>query len=290
MGYQKSPSLSNNTYKKNGRARGPGSFAGSQSLSNNNYKKNVVIVASMSSRGHGVSKIKGSVGGSGGFRGYVTVSKDDIVVLDGAGDKKAIKERCEQADLKAAQQTKDGRDVKVSNLRAELENVKDETLGAMVQLKESESEAKALRTMTHRMILTHEDMVSVVDCIEKDYTVITLQCNDRPKLLFDIACTITEMKYVVYHGVVHAEQMEANREHDRVMLCLEAAIERRTFEQIRNPMSSDSASTNKLKIRTSTGENGSSLVDATMLPVKSVADDLNLMKSGQVNSFVSSTY
>ncbi|GKC11351.1 hypothetical protein Tco_1008133 [Tanacetum coccineum] len=48
---------------------------------------------------------------------------------------------------------------------------------------------------------------------------------------------------------------------------------------IRNPMSSDSASTNKLKMRTCTGENGLSLADATMLPVKSAADDLNLKKS-----------
>ncbi|GKF13902.1 hypothetical protein Tco_0055364, partial [Tanacetum coccineum] len=61
-------------------------------------------------------------------------------------------------------------------------------------------------------------------------------------------------------------------------------------KKIRNPMSSDSASTNKLKIRACTGENVLSLADATMLPVKSAADDLNLMKIGQVNSFGSSTY
>ncbi|PWA97282.1 hypothetical protein CTI12_AA030400 [Artemisia annua] len=53
-----------------------------------------------------------------------------------------------RAALKAAQQTKDGRDVEVSNLCAELETVKDETLGAMEQLKEAESKAKALPTMT----------------------------------------------------------------------------------------------------------------------------------------------
>nr|GFB80633.1 kinesin-like protein KIN-14L [Tanacetum cinerariifolium] len=45
-------------------------------------------------------------------------------------------------------------------------------------------------------------------------------------------------------------------------------------------MKNDSASTNKLKIRTCTGENGLSIADATMLPVKSVAHDLNLMKNG----------
>lgn len=39
------------------------------------------------------------------------------------------------------------------------QNLKDETLGAMDQLKEAENEAKALRTMTQRMVLTHEEMV-----------------------------------------------------------------------------------------------------------------------------------
>nr|GEW78233.1 hypothetical protein [Tanacetum cinerariifolium] len=90
--------------------------------------------------------------------------------------------------------------------------------------------------------------VSVLDCIEKDYTVITLRCKDRPKLLFDTVCTITDMQYVVYHGVVHTGQMEAYQEYyirhidgnrvrseaerDRVVQCLEAAIERRTSEAL----------------------------------------------------------
>ncbi|KVH98102.1 hypothetical protein Ccrd_023672 [Cynara cardunculus var. scolymus] len=72
----------------------------------------------------------------------------------------AIRQR--EVALKAAQQTKDGRDVEVSNLRAELENLKDETLGAMEQLREAESEAKALRSMTQRMVLTHEEMVRLI--------------------------------------------------------------------------------------------------------------------------------
>lgn len=39
------------------------------------------------------------------------------------------------------------------------QNVKDETASTVEQLREAESEAKALRTMTQRMILTHEEMV-----------------------------------------------------------------------------------------------------------------------------------
>ena len=51
--------------------------------------------------------------------------------------------------------------------------------------------------------------VTVFDCSEKDYTVITMRSKDRPKLLFDIICTLTDMQYVVFHGVVHTRRMEA---------------------------------------------------------------------------------
>lgn len=51
--------------------------------------------------------------------------------------------------------------------------------------------------------------VTIVDCIEKDYTVITMRSKDRPKLLFDTLCTLTDMQYVVFHGVVHTGRMEA---------------------------------------------------------------------------------
>ncbi|XP_076895889.1 ACT domain-containing protein ACR6-like [Bidens hawaiensis] len=90
--------------------------------------------------------------------------------------------------------------------------------------------------------------VTVLDCVEKDYTVVTMHCRDRPKLLFDIICTLTDMQYVVFHGVVHTEKMEAFQEYyirhvdgsplsseaerERVMQCLEAAIERRTSEAL----------------------------------------------------------
>jgi len=41
------------------------------------------------------------------------------------------------------------------------QNIKEETAGAREQLREAENEAKALRTMTQRMVLTHEEMVTL---------------------------------------------------------------------------------------------------------------------------------
>ncbi|CAL5373115.1 unnamed protein product [Camellia sinensis] len=72
----------------------------------------------------------------------------------------ALRQR--EVALKAAQQTKDGRDEEITALHVEIENLKDDTESASEQLCEAESEAKALRTMTQRMILTHEEMEEVV--------------------------------------------------------------------------------------------------------------------------------
>ncbi|KAH7578520.1 hypothetical protein JRO89_XS01G0392400 [Xanthoceras sorbifolium] len=72
----------------------------------------------------------------------------------------ALRQR--EAALKAAKQTKDGRDDEVVVLRTEIQNFKDEAAAAMEQLGEAESDAKALRSMTQRMILTQEEMEEVV--------------------------------------------------------------------------------------------------------------------------------
>ncbi|XP_042498291.1 ACT domain-containing protein ACR6-like isoform X2 [Macadamia integrifolia] len=88
--------------------------------------------------------------------------------------------------------------------------------------------------------------VTILDCIEKDYTVVTMRSKDRPKLLFDTVCTLTDMQYVVFHGAVDTGRKEAYQEYyirhvdglpvsseaerRRVKHCLEAAIERRASE------------------------------------------------------------
>ncbi|KAL9229413.1 hypothetical protein vseg_004880 [Gypsophila vaccaria] len=102
-------------------------------------------------------------------------------------------------------------------------------------------------------------LITVADCPEKDYTVITMRSKDRPKLLFDIVCTLTDMKYVVFHGMVSSGTMEAYQvknfefyirhidgrpirseaERERVMQCLEAAIERRASEGLELELCTD---------------------------------------------------
>lgn len=91
-------------------------------------------------------------------------------------------------------------------------------------------------------------LVTVEGCADKGYTVVNVRCPDRPKLIFDTVCTLTDMQYVVFHGTIVAEGPEALQEYyirhidgcpinseaerQRVIHCLEAAIKRRTSEGI----------------------------------------------------------
>ncbi|XP_011624381.1 ACT domain-containing protein ACR3 isoform X2 [Amborella trichopoda] len=45
-------------------------------------------------------------------------------------------------------------------------------------------------------------LVSVDTCGERGYSVVNVRCKDRPKLLFDTVCTLTDMHYVVFHASI----------------------------------------------------------------------------------------
>ncbi|XP_042438153.1 ACT domain-containing protein ACR8-like [Zingiber officinale] len=85
--------------------------------------------------------------------------------------------------------------------------------------------------------------VSVQNWAERSYSVVSVQCRDRPKLLFDVACTLTDMDYVVFHGTLGVDAdrayqefyirhvdggpISSEAERQRVIQCVQAAIERR---------------------------------------------------------------
>lgn len=54
-------------------------------------------------------------------------------------------------------------------------------------------------------------LVTVERCADIEYTVVNLRCPDRPKLLFDALCTLTDMQYVVYHATIIAEGPDAHQ-------------------------------------------------------------------------------
>ena len=73
----------------------------------------------------------------------------------------------------------------------------------------------------HQMMLADRDYensegvaVSVQNLIERDYSIVNVCCRDRPKLLFDIICALTDMDYVVFHGNVDTdEDLRAHQVH-----------------------------------------------------------------------------
>ncbi|XP_048135348.1 ACT domain-containing protein ACR4-like isoform X2 [Rhodamnia argentea] len=66
--------------------------------------------------------------------------------------------------------------------------------------------------------------VTVDNCTDKGYTVVTLRCQDRPKLIFDT-------EYYIRH--VDGSPISSEAERQRVIHCLGAAIKRRTSEGIK---------------------------------------------------------
>ncbi|KAI9381693.1 hypothetical protein POPTR_014G006700v4 [Populus trichocarpa] len=85
--------------------------------------------------------------------------------------------------------------------------------------------------------------VSIDSCKEKGYSVVNVRSRDRPKLLFDTLCALTDMQYVVFHAAVSAKGTMADQEYfirqqdgctldteserHKLTQCLIAAIERR---------------------------------------------------------------
>ncbi|KAF1873399.1 hypothetical protein Lal_00027437 [Lupinus albus] len=86
--------------------------------------------------------------------------------------------------------------------------------------------------------------VSVTKCEDKGYWVVQVRSRDRPKLLFDTVCVLTDMQYVVFHAAISSKKSIADQEYfirhkgsnstldnkgerEKLILCLISAIERR---------------------------------------------------------------
>ncbi|KFK28853.1 hypothetical protein AALP_AA7G057000 [Arabis alpina] len=92
-------------------------------------------------------------------------------------------------------------------------------------------------------------IVSVQNLPKRGYSVVNLQCKDRLKLLFDVVCTLTDMAYIVFHAAIrtvgetaflefyvrHSDghPVSSEPERQRLIQCLQAAIERRTVKGVR---------------------------------------------------------
>ncbi|CAI0405502.1 unnamed protein product, partial [Linum tenue] len=55
--------------------------------------------------------------------------------------------------------------------------------------------------------------VTIEPCEEKGYSIVNLRSADRPKLLFDTVCALTDMEYVVFHAAVSSLGTLADQEY-----------------------------------------------------------------------------
>ncbi|KAE9599403.1 hypothetical protein Lal_00039409 [Lupinus albus] len=105
------------------------------------------------------------------------------------------------------------------------------------------------------MEMGRKRMVTIDSCEEKGYSIVGIECKDRPRLMFDTVCTLTDMQYVVFHASISSRAGYAFQEYfirhidgyalytagekERVIKCLEAAIERRVCEGVRLELCGD---------------------------------------------------
>ncbi|KAK2981209.1 hypothetical protein RJ640_030598 [Escallonia rubra] len=94
-----------------------------------------------------------------------------------------------------------------------------------------------------------ETEVTIEKCNEKGYSMVTVRSRDRPKLLFDTVCTLTDMQYVVFHAAISSKgsiafqeyyirqndgcTLNSENERRRITRCLIAAVERRVSHGLR---------------------------------------------------------
>ncbi|GLT25327.1 hypothetical protein SLA2020_232880 [Shorea laevis] len=98
-------------------------------------------------------------------------------------------------------------------------------------------------------------VVVIENCEEKGYSIVSIECKDRPRLMFDTVCTLTDMQYVIFHASISSRDgyafqeyfirhvdgytLSTESEKERVIKCLEAAIERRVCEGVKLELCAD---------------------------------------------------
>ncbi|CAN6580808.1 unnamed protein product [Malus baccata var. baccata] len=98
-------------------------------------------------------------------------------------------------------------------------------------------------------LCTDFPVITVQNWAERGYSIVNIQCKDRAKLLFDVVCTLTDMDYVVFHATIktsgdrgymefyirHTDgtPISSEPERQRVIQCLQAAVQRRASEGVR---------------------------------------------------------
>ncbi|CAI0379148.1 unnamed protein product, partial [Linum tenue] len=138
---------------------------------------------------------------------------------------------------------------------------------------------------------THSPVaVTVQNWLERGYSVVNVQAKDRTKLLFDVVCTLTDMGYIVFHATVNTigdrgymefyirhqdgTPISSEAERQRVIQCLEAAVERRASEGVRLELSTPDRQGLLADVTRTFRENGLNVTRAEVSTMKETAQNV----------------
>lgn len=52
-------------------------------------------------------------------------------------------------------------------------------------------------------------IIHIEGCHEKGYSIISVECRDRARVVFDTLCTLIDMEYVIFHGYINTRDGHA---------------------------------------------------------------------------------
>ncbi|KAG0460501.1 hypothetical protein HPP92_020798 [Vanilla planifolia] len=145
---------------------------------------------------------------------------------------------------------------KIRCIKARLRNV------VSVSLSSADPGRTEIDRRLHQMLLSDQELdhsatvshggdssVSIQNWTERGYSIVSVQCRDRPKLLFDTVCALTDLNYVIFHGKIDTNDdlacqefyirradgslIGSESERQTLIQCLQAAIDRRASEGLR---------------------------------------------------------
>ena len=82
------------------------------------------------------------------------------------------------------------------------------------QIMLADRDYQSTENIEKKLVVTSEKpSITIENCKEKGYSIVNIGCKDRPKLLFDIVCTLTDMQYAVFHASIRSDGHQAFQVH-----------------------------------------------------------------------------
>lgn len=79
----------------------------------------------------------------------------------------------------------------------------------LVSVKDYDWTSESISRRPKRKEEWRKTTVSIESCDQKGYSIVSIECKDRPRLMFDTVCTLTDMQYVIFHASISSKKDNA---------------------------------------------------------------------------------